>query len=517
MQIERTTARPSESTRPVLLARGLVKSFGATRALVDGELALHQGEVLALLGENGSGKSTFVKILSGVLAPDDGTLELDGGSVRFRSPRQAQDAGIVTVFQEILVSPDVSVFDNLWLGNGSPVRTRRRLAERRRVSAALLAELTDNAPELNRPVRELDLVSRQLVAIARALLRDPRVLVLDESTSTLDVTLRDRLFDIVRRRCAQGMSAIFISHRMDEVLSFADRFVALRSGRTVGAMNRHDATADELIRLISGDVEATRQQLRPALATDDAPVAIDVRGVVVQPGAQALDLDIREGEIIGLGGLEGHGQERIIRVLAGLAAPVSGTVTYRLGSRSVVAPRYEHAVRAGIVYIPRDRKAEGLADVLSVIDNYALPTLDRDSVFGIIRPSRTRQRFESDARRVNFVPAGQRAAGRLSGGNQQKIILARWLATDPKVLLLNDPTRGVDLRTKRELYEMFRQLAHEGVTVVLLSTEVEELVGLADRVVVYHAGTPHVIDGAQATREHLIGAYFGRTDEGDAA
>lgn len=312
------------------------------------------------------------------------------------------------------------------------------------------------------------------------------------------------------------MSAVFISHRMDEVLSFADRFVALRSGRAVGALARADATADSLIHLISGDVEAARHVSRTSLSAD-APVAVSLEGIVVKADAPALDLDIRAGEIIGLGGLEGHGQDRLVRVLAGLAQPLAGSVRYRFDDRVVESPRYRAAVNAGIAYIPRDRKTEGLADVLSVLDNYALPTLFRDRVLGILQPSRTRRRFADDARRVNFVPAGQRAAGRLSGGNQQKIILARWLATEPRVLLLNDPTRGVDLRTKRELYELFRTLADEGVTVVLLSTEVEELIGLADRVAVYHAGAPSVLSGEGATRERLIGAYFGWRDDLEGA
>jgi ABC-type sugar transport system ATPase subunit len=496
----------------VLEAHGLARSFGATRALVDGDLVVHQGEVVALLGENGSGKSTFVKLLSGVIVPDAGVIAVWGEPKRFRSPRAAIRSGIVTVFQEILVAPDLSVLDNLWLGNGSTVRRRRRIVARADQARELLTALDPKFPQLSTPVRELDIMQRQVAAIVRALLCNPQVLVLDESTSALDVSIRDRLFEVVRQRCAAGMAAIFISHRMDEVLTFADRFVALRSGSTVGDVVRADATADGLVSLISGDIDHSRSQAG-SRDLESAPTAIEILGARVRPGTAPLDLTVRRGEILGLAGLEGQGQGALLRSLAGLDQLVTGTIRYLVDGEEIVARRYEELVRAGVAYVPRDRKVDGLADILSILDNYAMPTLRKDTSFGFLRSSRTRRRLAVDAERVNFRPGAQASAGRLSGGNQQKVIIARWLATRPRVLLLNDPTRGVDVKTKGDLYALFRELAEEGLTIVLLSSEVEELVGLTDRVVVYHAGScSAVLSGNEIARERLVSAYFS-TDE----
>jgi ABC-type sugar transport system ATPase subunit len=497
---------------PVLEARNVAKRFGATRALVDGNFAVHQGEVVALLGENGSGKSTLVKLLSGVLRPDEGGVWIDGVPSEIQSPRAALNRGIVTVFQEILVAPDRSVLENLWLGNGTAAYTRGRYRDRRARAELVLAELDPDFPSLDSAVHELDLMQRQVCVIARALLREPRVLILDESTSTLDVTLRDRFFGVLRKRCATGMAAVFISHRMDEVLDLADRFVALRSGRTVGELGRENVSANALFAMISGESE-----LVPATSSDlgeprERESAIRLTRVVLRPGSLPLDLEIGRGEIIGLAGLEGHGQDELLRAMAALHTVASGTIEQNRRGKIQRFRSYRDAVASGVAYVPRDRKIDGIADVLSVTDNYALPTFRRDSIGSFIRFGRTRARMRRESQTVNFTASPGAAAGRLSGGNQQKLILARWLATEPEVLLLNDPTRGVDLRTKRELYALFKDLARSAVTIVMLSTEVDELISLCDRVVVFHAGScSAVLSGKQITRENLVASYFGNS------
>jgi ABC-type sugar transport system ATPase subunit len=491
----------------------MAKSFGATRALTDGSLAIAPGEIVALMGENGSGKSTLVKTLSGVLRPDSGEIRLNGRPLSPANPRAALRAGIVTVFQEILVAPDLSVVDNLWLGSGSPLATRKNESARRAEAERILAVLSPDPPALDARVGELDLMQQQVCVIARGLLRQPRLLILDEVTSTLDVTIRDRFFAELRRLCAAGAGALFISHRMDEVLSLADRFVALRSGATVGTLDRSEATAERLVRLISGE-EAAKERIRAprASAADGRPV-LEAAGVKVQAGADPVDLTVGRGEIIGLAGLEGHGQDEFLRILAGLRPPESGEVRVvpPNGGKAVALRSYRQAVGLGMAYVPRDRKAEGIADVLSSLDNFSVPTLRRDSRAGVIRYGTTAKRFRDFGRTVNLEPAPRTAVGRLSGGNQQKVIIARWLATEPGVLLLNDPTRGVDLKTKHELYDLFERLAEEGMTIVMLSTEVEEHVNLMDRILVFHSGScTSELTHEEADRESLVSAYFGQ-------
>ncbi|EPD69535.1 hypothetical protein HMPREF1211_00081 [Streptomyces sp. HGB0020] len=501
---------------PLFEAAGVAKSFGATKALVDASLSVSAGEIVALLGENGSGKSTLVKTLSGVLRPDRGTVRMDGRPLALRTPRAALRSGIVTVFQEILTAPDLSVADNLWLGHGSAFTTRSERMRRRAEAERILSVLAPDPPPLEAETGELDLMQQQVCVIARGLLRRPRLLVLDEVTSTLDVTIRDRFFAELRRRCAQGAGALFISHRMDEVLTLAHRFVALRSGETVGTVDRHEATAGRLVRLISGE-QAAEQRTRAARTrpTTTAPV-LRARRVVVRPGAEPVELTVRPGEIVGLAGLEGHGQDEFLRTLAGLRRPTAGEVhLLDQDAASAVAVRsYRSAVRLGMAYVPRDRKAEGITDVLSSLDNFSLPTLRRDAVGGAVRPRRTRRRFTTLAGTVNLEPRPAIPAGRLSGGNQQKVILARWLATAPRVLLLNDPTRGVDLRTKHELYDLFEGLTADGTAIVMLSTEVEEHLHLMDRVLVFHSGNcVRELAHGETDREALIAAYFGQRQE----
>lgn len=512
----RTTGTASLGTggeRPLFEASGMVKSFGATKALVGASLAIGPGEIVALMGENGSGKSTLVKTLSGVLSPDRGEIRIEGRPVSLPNPRAALREGIVTVFQEILVAPDMNVVDNLWLGSGSPLNTRRNETARRAEAERVLAVLSPEPPSLDTPVGELDLMQQQVCVIARGLLRDPRLLILDEVTSTLDVTIRDRFFAELRRRCAEGAGALFISHRMDEVLSLADRFVALRSGATVGTLSKQEATAGRLVKLISGE-EAAQERIRGVRASvTENRTALEVAGVKVHAGADPVDLTVKRGEIVGLAGLEGHGQDEFLRILAGLRPAESGHVRVvpNDGKDAITIRTYRQAVRLGLAYVPRDRKGEGIADVLSSLDNFSVPTLGADSLSGVIRYRRTINRFRSFGRTVNLVPAPRTAVGRLSGGNQQKVIIARWLATSPGVLLLNDPTRGVDLKTKHELYDLFERLAGEGMTIVMLSTELEEHLSLMDRILVFRSGSCAAeLTHDMATRESLVSAYFGQ-------
>ncbi|MDQ1486308.1 MAG: ribose transport system ATP-binding protein [Actinomycetota bacterium] len=506
------TERASVSPK-IVEARALQKSFGATRALVDGTLNVSAGEVIALLGENGSGKSTLVKVLSGALAPDSGEVLVAGSRMRFGSPRAAIDCGIVTVFQEILVASETSLLDNIWLGNGSPNRSRARQARRARRAAEIWATLSDEQPNFNSPIGQLPLMTQQVCVIVRALLRDPTLLILDESTSTLDVSLRDRLFSAVRQRTAAGMGCLFISHRMDEVMSFADRYVTLRNGAVTGVRMRGETDSRELIRLVSGhDERTTATTVATSVAAMTGHPSIVLNEVRLRSGSLPFSAVASRGEIVGLAGLEGHGQEELLKAMAGLHKQWGGSVM--LAGRDDSAPRhvqgYAGSVSRGVVYVPRDRKVEGIADARPISENYAMPTYGRDRVFGWLGRRRTHRRLGLDGERVNFHGDARANVGTLSGGNQQKVVLARWLAANPSVVLLNDPTRGVDTKTKHELYEVFRTLAAGGATVVLLSSEVDELLHLVDRVLVFHDGSLSAeLVGDAISTENLVGAYFG--------
>jgi ABC-type sugar transport system ATPase subunit len=282
-------------TDAVVEARSLSKRFGATKAVVDGSLSVGAGEIVALLGENGSGKSTLVKLLSGVLTPDDGQISVEGAPVRLRSPRAALEAGIVTVFQEILAARDCSVLDNVWLGNGSPARSRAAVDRRRKLAAEAWRSLTGQDIDLDQPVGGLTLMEQQICVLVRALLRTPKLLILDEATSTLDVTLRDRLFEELRRRTADGMACLFISHRMDEVMTIADGFVALRSGQVVGTRRRGETDAEELIRLISGRDVGMGTPARKARHTREDATAVQLENVALRPGSRPFDAVVRRG------------------------------------------------------------------------------------------------------------------------------------------------------------------------------------------------------------------------------
>lgn len=507
-----TTARSNQD----VLVRGvaLAKAFGPTRALRAGSVELRAGEVHAVVGENGSGKSTLVKILSGVHLPDDGHVEFGGRVMKgFPSPRRALDAGIATVFQEVLVVEGQSVLDNVWMGNEGLFELRREDGLKRARARDVLAALLDVVPPLDVPAGTLPLSARQACGIARALLRDPRVLILDEATSALDVATRDRVFALLRELSSQGRGVIFISHRMDEIEELGDRITVLRSGDTVATLRRGQASSDELVRLMVGAdhlTEGAAAQDRGA-ARVRGEVVLRTRGLRLRPGSRPIDVAIHDGELLGLAGLEGHGQELFLRALWGERV-ADGTVVRLGGAAEVVIDSPARAARHGVAYVPRDRRRESLFPTLSTRENFAVATLTDDASHRILRPRHAEHRFAGYVGRLAIrLGRADAPVTTLSGGNQQKVVVARWLASRPRVLLLNDPTRGVDLAAKRDLYGLLSELAGAGVAVVMLSTEIDEHTELMDRVLVFREGEVFSeLSRAELSRETLVARFFGR-------
>ena len=493
----------------------LAKSFGPTQAVKTCTFDLERGEVHAIMGENGSGKSTLVKMLTGVHRPDRGSIVVGGRELSaIRSPREALELGIVAVFQEVLVVPPRSILDNLWLGIDPLHRDAVSRAERLERASETLLELTGVPPDLGRPVEELSLSDRQACCIARALIRRPDILILDEATSALDVATRDRLFSIVRRLADAGTSTIFISHRMDEVEEIGDRVTVMRSGETVATRRRGEVEAAELVRLMTGAEHLTETGRGRPERPRSSSVVLRASGVRLRPEGAAIDFELHAGEIVGLAGLEGQGQDAFLQALRG-AGCVAGSVTREVEGRTVGIRSPAAAARAGIVYVPRERRDEALFGVLSVRENFTLPTVGRDAAIGFVRPKSSERRL---ARYVDLlrIKLGRSSDGitTLSGGNQQKVVIARWLAAEPRILLLNDPTRGVDLGAKRDIYDLLAQLTAEGIGVVMLSTEVDELIELMDRVLVFKERELEAeLERASLTRSTLVASYFGQGRE----
>ena len=479
-----TEPAPSQASATTLLLTvdDLAKSFGPTKALRSCSLELRAGEVHALMGENGSGKSTLVKILAGVHRPDGGRIELAGRPVAPRGPREAIGSGVATVFQEVQCVAQQSVLDNLWLGTDGVVRRAEGAGlapeERRARAGQVLTELLGTCPDLDAPAGSLSLSERQALAIARSLLREPKVLILDEATSALDVATRDRLFGACRTLTARGGAVLFISHRMDEVEQIADRVTVLRSGESVGTLTQDQADIATLVHLMTGGETLVQSNAAERPTPGDVVLA-------------GTGLNLRAGEIVGLAGLEGQGQDEYLRALSKLAG--SGT---------------------RVAYVARDRREESIFPPLSIRENFTASTLRQDTRAGLISTSRARERFSEYRDRLKIrLGKDSDAITTLSGGNQQKVIIARALAGDPQVLLLNDPTRGIDIGAKHDVYALLRDLAASGMAIVMLSTEVDEHLELMDRVLVFREGEPAAeLDRANLTRTALVTEFFGTAD-----
>ena len=476
-------------SQPLLALSGIAKRYGATRALDGVDLALHPGRIHAVLGENGAGKSSLIKCMAGVVQPDAGTMVLDGEEVRFADPAAANAAGIVCVFQELSLIPDLSVADNI-LAADPPRRFGLidRKAQRRRAEDLLArAGAADIHPLAL--VRDLPLSRRQLVEIAKALGRNPRLLILDEATSAL--TARDvaSVFRVLKQLRAGGLALVFISHRMGEIAELADDCSVFRNGRNVATFPAGTRSDGEVVEMMIGRDYSHAYPPKPPPVPAETPPALEVRDLGWPGRLHGLSFAVRPGEVVGLGGLDGQGQRELLLALFGVLRGTTGEL--RVGGRpvSLASPADAKAARNGIALIPEDRKTEGLMLPMSVRENLSFASLGRVSRGGVIDFGAERRAVDEMVKLLAIKAADLDVpVAALSGGNQQKVVLAKWLMTRPRIVLLADPTRGIDVGTKAEIYRLLRRLADEGAAVLLYSTDYAELIGCCDRVLVLYGG-----------------------------
>ncbi len=496
-------AEAPQSTARIALS-GVSKRYGGVTALDGVDFACSAGSIHAVLGENGAGKSTLIKIISGVVQPDDGDIALAGRPMRFADPASANAAGIVCIFQELSLVPDLSVADNICLAD-PPRRLGLidRRAQRRRAEAALAAVGCEDVNPLLR-VRDLPLSRRQIVEIAKALARAPKVLILDEATSALTAADVDKVFDVLRARRDAGCAIITISHRMHEIEAIADRCSVFRNGRHIETFAQGARGPSEIVRMMIGREISAHFPPKPPKRAQPAPL-LEIDGLSWENSLRAVSLSIGRGEILGLGGLDGQGQKELLLALFGVLRGVSGAV--RIDGRAVSLTSPAAAKRAGadIALIPEDRKTEGLMLNMSVADNLLAASLDRISVGPFVDGAAAAKAVAEGVRAMQIkVGATTDAVATLSGGNQQKVVIAKWLMTEPRIILLNDPTRGIDVGTKQEIYRLLRQLADAGAAILFYTTDYEELIGCCDRIAVMYDGRiVRALEG-DAMTEHAI-------------
>jgi ribose transport system ATP-binding protein len=483
-----TATDTPRQTGALLTMHGIVKRFPGVLALGGVELEVRAGEVHCLLGQNGAGKSTLIKVLSASYLPDEGEILWEGERVDLTTPQAAMRLGISTIYQELDLVADLSVAENIFLGHelSSTGFTRRSITNRR--AEELLSRLGHPEISVTRAVGRLSPAAQQIVSMARALSQDTRLLVLDEPSAVLDQGEVENLFRVIRDLTAEGVAIVYISHRLEEIRQIGDRITVLKDGRTVATgLAVQDTPTSQLIKLMTGrSIEYVFPPRRDRPAATGEPV-LEVQGLQLAGVFSGVDLSVRAGEIVGLAGLVGAGRSEILETLYGARRPSAGTV--RVLGQQLRRGSVPAAVRAGIGLAPEERKSQGLLLDQAVYRNITVSSLRRFSRLGLLDGRAERRSAREVAESLDVRPADvDRLVRLLSGGNQQKVVLARWLLRGCRVLMLDEPTRGVDVGARTEIYALIRSLADSGVAVVVVSSEVEEVLGLSDRVLVVREG-----------------------------
>ncbi|MEV6902192.1 sugar ABC transporter ATP-binding protein [Amycolatopsis sp. NPDC051372] len=469
---------------PLLEVRGVTKSFGAVAAVAGVSFPLYAGEAHALVGENGAGKSTIVKMLAGVHRPDQGELLLDGREAEFSSPADAKAAGIAVIYQEPTLFPDLTVAENIVMGRHP--RGRLGMIDRAAIRAEaerLFARLGVRI-DPNRPARGLSIADQQIVEIAKALSADARVLIMDEPTAALSLVEVERLFSVARALRDEGAAIMFISHRFEEIVDLCQRVTIMRDGRHVSTDEVADVTVDEMVRRMVGrDLDA----LFPKQDVEPGAVVLEVDGLTREGVFRDVSFSVRAGEIVAFAGLVGAGRSEVVQAVFGVDERDAGVV--RLNGKKLKPHSPRASMAAGMALVPEDRRQQGLVMDLSIERNVTLPRARALSKLGLLLgPGERREALRWTERlRTKYGRLGD-AVGTLSGGNQQKVVLAKWLAMAPRVLIVDEPTRGIDVGTKAEVHRLMSSLAAEGVAVVMVSSELPEVLGMADRVLVMREG-----------------------------
>ena len=489
-----------QAAPPLLEMRGIEKSFPGVRALRGVDLTLHGGEVLALLGENGAGKSTLIKTLGGAHQPDAGTIRIDGQQVALPSPSASMAAGIGIIYQEFNLVPALAVWENIFLGRESTRGFVHRSAERRK-ARELFDQIGVNIP-VDAPCGTLSVAQQQIVEIAKALSQNVRMIVMDEPSAALTPQEVSRLFTIIRDLKQRGIGVIYISHRLDEIFEIADRVVVLRDGGPAGEASIEELTRQRMIEMMVG------REIEEEFPKHHHPVGqsrLSVRGLSRSDAVRDVSFDIRSGEVLGLTGLMGAGRTEVARLIFGADCAEAGTITLDGRPLEIRSPR--DAIRAGICLLTEDRKSQGLILDASVLENFGLPNLREFSTLGFVKQKPEREAFQQYVERLRIrIPSHRQRAGNLSGGNQQKVVLAKWLERNAEIVIFDEPTRGIDVGAKYEIYMLMNDLARQGKAILMISSELPEVLGMSDRILVMHEGrvTGEIADVTSATQEQIM-------------